>query len=260
MRAARVYADLVVLLNFLVDFLLLLGTNRLSGFPPGRGRSAAAAGLGSVYAAGCLVPGFSFLAGNLWRLVSLAGMGVVAFGWNKSALRRCGVFLLLSMALGGIALSLGRGDGASLVLAAGGMVILCRFGFGSRVGAREYVPLTLHRDGKSLTLTALVDTGNCLRSPLTGESVVVIGAKAAEHLTGLTRAQLADPLGTLANRPIPGLQLVPYRAVGQGGSFLLALRFPKTKIQGRDRDVLVAFAPEGLGEGSMFQALTGGYL
>ena len=29
----EVYLDLVIILNFLVDFLLLLGTNRLSGFP-----------------------------------------------------------------------------------------------------------------------------------------------------------------------------------------------------------------------------------
>ena len=48
-----VYLDLVMLLNFLVDFLLLLGTNRLSGFPAAPGRCALAAVFGSVYAAGC---------------------------------------------------------------------------------------------------------------------------------------------------------------------------------------------------------------
>ena len=29
----RVYLDVAVVLNFLVDFLLILGTNRLAGFP-----------------------------------------------------------------------------------------------------------------------------------------------------------------------------------------------------------------------------------
>lgn len=254
---ARVYADVVVLLNFLVDFLLLLGTNRLSGFPPGLARSAGAAALGSLYAAGCLMPGFSFLAGQLWRLVSLAGMGVVAFGWNKSALRRCSVFLLLSMALAGIAISLNK-RGTALLPAAAVMAVLCRVCFGGRLGGKEYVPVTLHRDSKSLTLTALVDTGNGLRDPATGESVVVISPQAAETLTGLTRAQLADPLGTLASRPIPGLRLVPYRSVGQDTGLLLALRFQKAQIRGRERDVLVAFAPSGLGQAGMVQALTGG--
>ena len=43
-----VYLDLVMLLNFLVDYLLLLGTNRLSGSPMTPGRCALAAVLGSV--------------------------------------------------------------------------------------------------------------------------------------------------------------------------------------------------------------------
>ena len=41
--ALKIYLDLVVILNFLVDFLLLLGTNRLSGFPASPLRAAAAA-------------------------------------------------------------------------------------------------------------------------------------------------------------------------------------------------------------------------
>ena len=46
----KIYLDLVVILNFLVDFLLLLGTNRLSGFPASPLRAAAAAALGALLA------------------------------------------------------------------------------------------------------------------------------------------------------------------------------------------------------------------
>lgn len=257
---ARIYGDLVVLLNFLVDFLLLLGTNRLAGFPVEPGRSAAAAGLGSVYAAGCLVPGFRFLAGNLWRLVCLAGMAAVAFGWNRSALKRGGVFLLLSMALGGIALCFGSGKFVSLVLAAAGVWLLCRVAFGETVGGREYVTLEIRRGEARVKLTALADSGNTLRDPLTGEQVLVIGPAAAETLTGLTREQLRTPLETLAARPLPGLRLVPYRAVGQAGGMLLAMRFEDVVVGKRRRKALVAFAPDGLGDGKMYQALTGGSL
>ena len=45
----EIYLDLVILLNFLVDFLLLLGTNRLSGFPAAIGRCALAAALGALH-------------------------------------------------------------------------------------------------------------------------------------------------------------------------------------------------------------------
>ena len=68
----EIYLDLVILLNFSVDFLLLMGTNRLSGFPLSPGRCAWAAVLGAVYSGACLLPGFSFLGALLWRMVSLA--------------------------------------------------------------------------------------------------------------------------------------------------------------------------------------------
>ena len=48
-----VYGDVVMALNFLVDFLLLMGTDRLAGFPAAAGRCALAAGLGAVYSGAC---------------------------------------------------------------------------------------------------------------------------------------------------------------------------------------------------------------
>lgn len=254
----RIYADLVMLLNFLVDFLLLLGTNRLAGFPPDWKRSAAAAALGGIYSGACFLPGFRFLGNGLWRLVSLVGMAVIAFGWNPSALKRGGVFLLLTMALGGMAASFGRANFPALILAAGGTWLLCRVAFGGSVGEREYVPVELAYGGKTVSLTALRDSGNTLRDPISGEQVLVIGGDTAERLTGLTERQLRTPLETLALRPVPGLRLIPYRAVGQGGSFLLAMRFENVKIGSRTQSAIVAFAAEGLGRGEVYQALTGG--
>lgn len=256
----EVYVDLVMGLNFLVDFLLLLGTNRLSGYPSGGKRAAAAAVLGGVYSGLCLLPGFSFLGNLLWRTVSLGCMGGIAFGLDKSALKRTGVFLLLAMALGGMALSFGRGNWSSLILAAAGVWLLCRVAFGETVGGREYVPLELNWEGKTLNLTALRDTGNTLRDPITGEQVMVLSDKAAFSLTGLTREQLEHPLETLVSRPIPGLRLIPYRAVGTAGGFLLGLRLEDAKIGHRRQSVVAAFAPEGLGWGDGYQALAGGAL
>ena len=80
-----VYLDLVMVLNFLVDFLLFLGTNRLSGFPAEGWRCAGASLLGAVYSGACLLPGFRFLGNLLWRCVSLGLMGILAFGWEAGA-------------------------------------------------------------------------------------------------------------------------------------------------------------------------------
>ncbi len=256
----RVYLDLVVILNFLVDLLLLLGTNRLAGFPSEAKRVLPAAALGGVYGGVCMLRGFSFLGSVLWRVVALGLMAVLAFGWNRSALKRCGVFILLSMALGGLAMSLGSANIPALVLAAGGLWLLSRVAFGGSVGGREYVPIELTYGENRAGLIALRDSGNTLRDPITGEQVLVIAGEVASKLTGLTEQQLHMPLETLALGPIPGLRLIPYRAVGQCGGMLLALRFENVKIGPRTQSAIVAFAPEGLGGGSMYQALTGGVL
>lgn len=254
----EVYLDLVMILNFLVDFFLLMGANRLSGFPLAPGRCAWSALLGSIYSGCCMLPGFRFLGNLLWRCVSLGAMAVVAFGVGKSGWKRCGLFLILSMALGGMAVSLERSDFFTLVLAALACYLLCRVAFGKCVGSQEYVPLTLTYQGNTVSLLALRDTGNTLHDPITGEPVLVVGADIAARLTGLTESQLKNPLETIVHKPLPNLRLIPYRAVGQGAGLLLGLRMDNVTLDGKKTSAVVAFTAEGLGRGEMVQALAGG--
>ena len=254
----RIYLDLAILLNTAVDFMLLMGTNALAGFPSGWKRNLAAAVLGGFYGGLCLLPMFSFLGGVLWRGIFLGLMASVAFGWNRGSIKRIGIFVLLSMAMGGIAIGFGQGRFGTVLLSGVCVWILCIAAFGGRVGEREYVPVTVSYEEREVRVLALKDTGNTLRDPITGEQVLVLSADAAERLTGLTKEQIESPLDTLASRVLPGLRLIPYRAVGQGGGMLLAMRFDNVKIGSRQQSAVVAFAAEGLGEGTMYQALTGG--
>lgn len=253
-----VYIDAVILLNFLVDFLLLLGANRLCGYPPGWGRCALASAVGGLYGGACLLPGFYFLGNMLWRSVSFAIISWIAFGSSVSAFRRGMIFLLLSMALGGIAMWIGNGGIGSLVAASLGVCMMCFLGFRERPGSVRYVPVDITYQGNRVRLTALCDTGNSLKDPVTGRSVLVVGADTAQLLTGLTRQQLKAPVSTLSQSPLTGLRLIPYRAVGQAHGLLLALRMQDVRIGNWKGSSLVAFAPEGFGRNDNYQALTGG--
>lgn len=254
------YMDLVMLLNFLIDFLLMLGTNRLCGYPPGYLRAGLGAGVGGLYGGLCLIPGFQFLGKLLWRVVSLGVMGYLAFGCSKSAVRRCAVFVLLSMALGGIALGIGNGGFYALLAAFAMVGVICAIGFRGTVGATQYVPVELKFGSKNIRLLALQDSGNMLRDPLTGRAVLVINSDAAIRLTGLTLQHLQDPVKAMAEAPIPGLRLIPYRALGQPGGMLLAVRMEGVKIGSWKGSSLVAFAPSGLSDEGGYQALTGGII
>ncbi len=251
-----VYLDVLMLLNFLVDFLLLLGTNRLCGYPWGTKKAALSALLGGLYAGACMVPELSFLGNFLWRGVCLLIMSGIAFGFTKNALRRGTVFILLSMAMGGLAMVINSRGFWSLVISGGGVCLLCVLGFRNKLGSQSFVPVELTYGEKKVSLTALQDTGNTLRDPVTGADVLVVGADVAQKLTGLTRSQLRSPVEFLD--AIPGLRLIPYRTVGQASGFLLALKMSEVKIGNRRGNLLVAFAPEGLHPEGAYQALTGG--
>ena len=257
--AMTVYLDLVILLNFLVDWLLLMGTNRIVGYPYQGKRTALAAALGAGYAALCLLPGFEFMGNAFWRIVSLGGMAAISFGWNFAAVRRGLVFVLLSMALGGLALGIGKGGFSSIVLGAAGLAGICALGFKTPPGMQKYQPIEIQWQGKKLAVMALVDTGNTLRDPITGEVVTVLGADMGEKL-GIPKELLNDPVATLMGGKLPGARLIPYRAVGQSGGMLLGLKMEQVRLNNRDISPIVAIARERIGRGEGYQALAGGIL
>ena len=238
-------------INFLVNALLLAGTAQMAmqRLPVSRWLSAAL--LGALYAAGCLR--LSFLGALHWRLVCLVLMSAIAFGRE---LRQGCIFIVLTLALEGTALAYGRGSWWQLPFFSALVFLMGKFAFGR--AKKRLLPAEIQGNGKSLKLTALLDTGNELRDPITMEPVLVIDSDSARALTGLTREQLGQPLETMTHCKLPGLRLIPYHAVGKEKGLLLAMRMPQVRIGGRKGALIVAMAPQRFGED--FQAIAGGML
>lgn len=251
-----VYLDGVIGLNFLIDLCLLQGVNRLAGYRGGLGRAAAGAAVGGGYAGMCVLPSFSFLTGEIWRVISLGLISAAAFGFNRGAVRRGILFVLLSFALGGIAMSFDTGNILGLMLCAGSLAGLCHFGFQGKGINRRIVDAVVRYGTREVHLPALVDTGNSLRDPVTGEAVLIADGLCAWELAGLNRKQLTDPVTAVMEKTGLPLRLIPYRAVGKEG-LLLALRCDSVLIDGQKAAAVVAFSPEGFAQGE-FRALTGG--
>lgn len=250
----QMYMGIVMLLGGVVDFLLLMGTNRMCGYRASPGRCALGAVVGGLHSCLSMLWPLRFLRNPLWRAVSMVAMALIGFGMHKSTWRRGAVFTILSLALYGITQGFG-GDGvAAVAIAAVGVFLLCIIGFRGRLPGQVFVPVEILQGDTSLQLTALRDTGNTLQDPVTGQSVLVIDAKSAGKLTGLTKEQLEKPVETMG--AIPGLRLVPYHTVGKDGGLMLAMKFQNVKIGKWKGSQLVAFAPEGLG--GTYDALTGG--
>lgn len=250
----ELYLWFVILLGGLVDLLLLTGASVLAGYPPDGRRLIPGGALGGLYAGAAATAPLYFLGNWYWRMAFMVLVCMVGFGMHRSALRKGALYLLLRLALDGIAAGLDRGGLLLLVAGALGLCLMCTLGFRGG-GGKQYVPIELHHSGKHLCFTALRDTGNTLRDPLTGRSVVVVGPEIATQLTGLNREQLRNPSKGIFS--LPGGRLIPYKTIADPSGLLLALPVKEAKIGTWKGNCLVAFAPEKLGNGE-FEALTGG--
>ena len=235
----------VLILILVVDVLLLNATASLAGTGIRPLRCLCAAVLDVGFTALHLLTELPFAAHFAWRVAELLLTGLTAFGFSGSVL----IFTLLNLSLGSMTGS--KNEMISVLLGAAGMGLACVL-----LGKKQrYLPVELTVGDCTVQLTALRDTGNTLRDPITGKSVLVVDAVIAQRLTGLQRAALLDPVKSMT--AIPGLRLVPYQTVGNRG-FLLALQIPNARIGNKRGSTIVAFSPEILG--TRYQALTGGSL
>ena len=249
------YLDLAVALNALVDFLLLMGVSRF--FPSGLRviRAMIAPIICALYAVLTLYMWLPTSFASVVSVVLIILTGMIAFGWNQDGFRSCTLYLLLRVAIAGVLRPEWILRPWPLLAASVLVLLLCALGLPE--GSGYLVPVELCYGTNRMALTALRDTGNTLRDPVTGKPILILGADAAQNLTGLTIQQLQCPVETMG--AIPGLRLIPYHAIS-GGGLLLALQLPMVRIGSRRSSALVAFAPEILSREGKFQALTGGVL
>lgn len=246
----------MVLLVFLVEALLILGTDRLTGVPTNWKRVLAGAGIAGFWGGAGLLPGMGFLHRPQAHVACLLAVCLAGFGSGRAAWRRWGLYLLISFAITGIARNFAERKWLGIAVAAFLVWLLCIVSSGDRLGGRLCVPLEIRYGGNILQLTALRDTGNMLRDPITGEQVLVIDGEAASQLTGLRQEELEKPMDTIGIRP--GYRLIPYRSVGQPRGMMLAKRFQDVRVGDWRGSAVVAFAPHTIGGGGEYRALTGG--
>lgn len=248
---------ITVFLHFLVDFLLIVGASSMSGHRLQVKKAALGAFVGAMYAALCMRTNHIILCSDFIRLLVLSCVGIAAFGTNRTAFRRVVTFILLLLALEGITLGFGNGSYFALAMGAASVCCLCLFVFRGHPEKQQYASVRIIHGKRTADLTALLDTGNTLQDPISGLPVLVADYVAAEKLLGITAEQLAKPIETLSGGNYPGLRLIPYTSVGESCGMMLGLRVDRLFINGKEDQMIVAFAPHQIGQGRPFQALAG---
>ena len=273
-----VYADLLFLLNFIANYLLLLAAGRMAGAALRRWRIGLGAAAGALYAVLVFLPGLTWLAHWLCKLAAGVLMTLIAYGGERYLLRVAVLFFGASAALAGAVLGLELLGNVSLTLDHGVfysqldirllllLFVACYFVlslFFRRVGRHggELVGLEIALNGGVVALTALRDTGHTLTDPATNRPVVVVYWQALSKLLP-DWADADTPIASLERCHAAGsrqARLIPYRAVGVEHGMLLALRTQGVKADGKPLGkLLVALSPTPVDDGGGYQALLGG--
>ena len=250
-----IYADVLFTLSVFTDYLLCLVTARFCSLKLRRGRYLAAAALGGVYAVAVFLPGLAWLAHPLVELCAAGIMGLVAFGGEERLFRCLGAFLAVSASFGGAAWAVALRGGTMPVpdlrlltaVFLGSYAVLTLLSRTRRRRAREHrVEAALTLGGREAAFTALEDSGNCLRDPVTGDAVMLVSPAALCPLFPEREAllELSDAVELVSQASLlPELRgrfrLLSCGSVA-GPTLLAAFRPDAVRIDGRARDDLLA--------------------
>jgi len=274
-----IYIDLLFLLNLIANYLLLLGVGRITGSLLHRGRIAAGAVLGAMYAVAVFLPGMGWATAWPCKIASGILMVLIAYGGQPGLLRVTILFFAASAALAGMVLGVELLGNTTLTVRNGVfysqvdlrlllvLFVLCYFLLSlifrrmARHSKRELVELEIEVLGKQFRLTALKDSGHTLTDPATNKPVVVADRRCLQSVIP-ELPDVDEPVEALkryGELGVKGARLVPYRAVGVDCGMLLALRTDSVRAEGRELGrLLLALSPTPVDDGGGYQALIGG--
>ncbi len=278
-----IYVDSLFLINFVINYIILLVTAKICAAQMMRLRLIGAAALGAAFSVAVVLPLTTFLTSPFLKVAVGLLMVLAAFGGQTRIIRLTLVFFAVSVAFGGavMAASLLGGSGLYggiltpinlriliLAFAVCYCVLTLVFRRAGRVRGGGIVSLKLRHGDREIAIRALRDTGNALTDPMSGRSVIVAGVgdvtmllpqNIRKTVAGLKLKDAVKVLEELASSEMTmRFQLIPYSAVGTAGGMLLAFKPDEIVIDGKNRTgMLLALSPNSVSEGGLYSALLG---
>ena len=275
-----VYADVLFLINFSMDFLVFYICARLAGRRLYHFRSALASALGGAYGVASLFIDANGFVTSVCDVAALIVICCVAFASKNMRLRdlfgRCILFALISSILGGIMTALSSilersgfasleyesGDDISvwlftLIAAAGGAAAFVGGKRMKRIAAAKSADVEIRMNGKIIVIRAMTDTGNMLTDPLSGRAVALCELKAVEYLFPaemINYLRSGEFTSGICSEIASKIRFIPARgALGSKTSLLAAVEPDAVTVINdkgkREADILLAPVPYNLSAG-----------
>ncbi len=240
-----IYADILVVINIIVNYLLLRTSAAISGCNFKPLRFLLAAGAGGIFSLMIFVENINSVLNLLIKILFLIFMVLIAFGTKsaKSFLKCCGAFFLANFAFAGIMLCLTVAVSPGVALYKNGVVyfdiniltltitsVICygvlslisRF-TKSKVPQKNIFPIRITYGGKTVEGKALLDTGNTLCDCFSGKPAIITEKDFISLLCENT--ELTE---------MKSFRLIPFTTIKNGGA-LPAFLADKTAIMDKGK-------------------------
>lgn len=250
-----VYLDVLVCVNFIIDYVMLLSVSRLLAFAVRRRRLVLGAVVGGIGSLAVLLPPLPFWVSLVLSLTEAFGMVVAAFAPTtgvrllKSTLTLfavsflyCGVMTALLSVLSLPHLTVRNGVvyiGLSpLVLIV--LTVVC-YGlfrlYDCLKGGRSAMPPTcqvrMEENGRTILMQGMIDTGHLLHEPFSGDCVIIC----RREIGGLPLTEEGLP-DMSAHTDRKHFRMIPFSSVG-GSGLLPAFRPSRLTLIVRNREMPV---------------------
>lgn len=259
----EIFADVLFVINFSMDFLALFLTGKILSMPVKGKRLAAASALGALCAVlRTVFPGNGVVVRVVWTLgIISVGAAMCLVAYNGRLIRMLPVFLAANLALGGLMSVLGRvlrgagfgyaGTGKASLFAfpavVAGVVCVVYGRLRPRSAALKEADVSITIDGKEKTFHMLVDSGNLLTEPLSGKEVILVSPeKLADILPKPLKGLTVNDIPSLDSASARRVRLIPAKGIGNA-ELLIGLVPDRIMIDGRETDAIAATADSDFG-------------
>jgi stage II sporulation protein GA (sporulation sigma-E factor processing peptidase) len=228
-----IYVDVLIVLNWYVNYFILLGTAKVTHMGFNRKKLVLSAFVGAWFSLVILLPTMNYLLSIVVKFLMSNVLIAIAFRWegvpqnlkmslyfSTISFMFAGIMLALESVIGGGNFSQNNGVvyanfsiGFLVVATALSYIVLC---ICKRLIDRNTAHLdgwylTITYDGKVLKLNGLADTGNSLVDVFSGKPVVVCSKSTLSTLIDIQRFEITH------GSDLKGFRLIPYSTIGTGG-------------------------------------------
>lgn len=288
-----VYADVILLENLIMNYLILWSTARLTRYSYSKVKLLIASVLGAVYAVLSYLPEYSYLFSFFMKILFSILIVIVAYtpAYFHLMLKLTGIFYIVSFIFGGAAFGLFyfingldlTSNGISfikdfpikiLAVAVAVAYFTVRYSWDyiqHRIKReRLIVRVEMSFDNKQLCMDALVDTGNSLKDPITDAPVMITEYSAIRELLPsdiqrIFELRSENELDAIAeimsiSKWATRFRIIPFKSLGRENGMLIGFRPDVLIIFDNDKriqlnNIVIAIYRKSLSKDGEYSAL-----